>query len=109
MGDGDLQEGMIWEACLAIPNKKLNNVCGFIDYNRLQVDGCTDDINQLDPLDDKFRAFNWDVRVIDGHDFYSFIDTIHEFKQTRHEKEKERFGFLRNEEKRRKNHFPDGL
>jgi transketolase len=88
MGDGDLQEGMIWEACLAIPNKKLNNVCGFIDYNRLQVDGCTDDINQLDPLDDKFRAFNWDVRVINGHDFYAIIDALCEFKQTRHEKVK---------------------
>lgn len=88
MGDGDLQEGMIWEACLAIPNKGLNNVCGIIDYNRLQVDGCTDDINQLDPLDEKFRAFNWDVQVINGHDLYAIIDALHEFKQTRHEKEK---------------------
>ncbi len=88
MGDGDLQEGMIWEACLAIPNKKLNNVCGIIDYNRLQVDGCTDDINQLDPLDEKFKAFNWDVRVIDGHNFYAIIDALHEFKMTRHEKER---------------------
>jgi transketolase len=88
MGDGDLQEGMIWEASLAIPNKKLTNVCGIIDYNRLQVDGCTDDINQLDPLDEKFRAFNWDVRVIDGHDFYAIIDALHEFKMTRHEREK---------------------
>jgi transketolase len=88
MGDGDLQEGMIWEACLAIPNKKLKNVCGIVDYNRLQVDGCTDDINQLDPLDEKFKAFNWDVRVIDGHNFYAIIDALHEFKMTRHQKER---------------------
>lgn len=83
MGDGDLQEGMTWEACLTIPNKKLNNVCGFIDYNRLQVDGCTDNINPLDPLDEKLKAFHWDVRVISGHDFYAIIDAIDYFKRTR--------------------------
>jgi len=88
LGDGDFQEGMTWEACLAIPNKKLKNICGFIDYNRLQVDGCTDDINQLDPLDKKLKAFNWDVRVINGHDFYSIIDALNYFKETRHQNEK---------------------
>ena len=88
LGDGDLQEGMTWEACLAIPNKKLNNVCAIIDYNRLQVDGCTDNINQLDPLDAKFNAFNWDVRVIGGHDFYAIVDSLHEFKRTREERDK---------------------
>jgi transketolase len=68
LSDGEFQEGMTWEACLNIPNKKLNNVFGFIDYNRLQVDGSIDQINQLDPLDEKLRAFNWDVKVISGHD-----------------------------------------
>ncbi|MBW1773528.1 MAG: hypothetical protein JRJ82_11645 [Deltaproteobacteria bacterium] len=79
---------MTWEACLTIPNKKLNNVCGFIDYNRLQVDGCTDNINPLDPLDEKFKAFNWDVKVISGHDFYAIIDAIDYFKKTRDANEK---------------------
>ncbi|MCK4790261.1 MAG: transketolase, partial [Desulfobacteraceae bacterium] len=88
LGDGDFQEGMVWEACLTIPNKKLNNICGFIDYNRLQVDGCTDDINQLDPLDEKLKAFNWDVRVIDGHDFYAIIDSLDYFKRTRNQNDK---------------------
>lgn len=88
LGDGDFQEGMTWEACLAIPNKKMNNICGFIDYNRLQVDGCTDNINRLDPLDEKLKAFNWDVRVINGHDFYSIVDTLDYFKKTRHQNEK---------------------
>ena len=83
LGDGDFQEGMIWEACLTIPNKKLNNICGFIDYNRLQVDGCSDDINRLDPLDEKLKAFNWDVRVIGGHDFCAIIDALDYFKKTR--------------------------
>jgi transketolase len=88
MGDGDMQEGMTWEACLAIPNKGLNNVCGFIDYNRLQVDGCTDNINQLDPLDEKLRAFNWEVRVMSGHDFYAIIDALDYFKKTRQQNDR---------------------
>ena len=85
LGDGDLQEGMSWEAVMTIPNKKLNNVCAFIDYNRLQVDGCTDLINPLDPLGEKFKAFNWDVREISGHDYYAIIDVLAEFKRTRAE------------------------
>jgi len=88
LGDGDLQEGMTWEACLTIPNKGLNNLCGFIDYNRLQVDGSVDEINCLDPLEDKLKAFNWDVRVIDGHDFTAIIDALHYFKKTRTENNK---------------------
>lgn len=88
LSDGEFQEGMTWEACLAIPNKKLNNVCGFIDYNRLQVDGSIDQINQLDPLDEKLRAFNWDVKVISGHDFYAIIDVLDYFKKTRSQTEK---------------------
>jgi transketolase len=88
LSDGEFQEGMTWEACLTIPNKKLNNVCGFIDYNRLQVDGSVDQINQLDPLDEKLRAFNWDVKVISGHDFYAIIDVLEYFKKTRAQTEK---------------------
>ena len=88
IGDGDLQEGMTWEACMAIPNKKLNNVCVFIDYNRLQVDGCSDTINCLDPLDEKMKAFNWDVRVISGHDLYAIVDVLDYFKKTRGKNEK---------------------
>ena len=88
MSDGEFQEGMVWEACLTIPNKGLNNVCGFIDYNRLQVDGSIDCINQLEPLEEKLKAFNWDVRVISGHDFYAIIDALDYFKKTRHQNEK---------------------
>jgi transketolase len=86
LGDGDMQEGMTWEASLTIPNKGLNKVCGIVDCNRLQVDGRTDDINRLDPLALKLEAFNWEVKEIDGHDFYALIDTLHEFKKTRSEK-----------------------
>jgi transketolase len=86
LGDGDMQEGMTWEACLTIPNKRLNNLCGVVDCNRLQVDGRTDDINRLDPLAQKLEAFNWEVKEIDGHDFYALIDALHEFKKSRSEK-----------------------
>jgi transketolase len=88
LSDGEFQEGMTWEACLNIPNKKLNNVFGFIDYNRLQVDGSIDQINQLDPLDEKLRAFNWDVKVISGHDIYAIIDVLEYFKRTRDQNKK---------------------
>ena len=88
LGDGDVQEGMTWEACMTIPNKKLNNICGFIDYNRLQVDGSVDNINQIEPLGKKFRAFNWDVQIINGHDFYGIIDVLDYFKTTREKNEK---------------------
>lgn len=83
LGDGDMQAGMTWEACLAIPNKKLNNVCGFIDYNRLQVDGSVDDINCLDPLEKKLEAFNWDVRVVDGHDIAALVEALAFFNISR--------------------------
>lgn len=88
LSDGEFQEGMTWEACLTIPNKKLNNIMGFIDYNRLQVDGSVDEINSLDPLDEKLKAFNWDVKVISGHDFYEIIDALEYFKKTRNKSDK---------------------
>ena len=88
MSDGEFQEGMIWEACLTIGNRGLNNLCGFIDYNRLQVDGSVDRLNQLDPLDKKLEAFNWEVRVINGHDLYALVDVLHYFKTTLNQREK---------------------
>jgi transketolase len=88
LGDGDLQEGMTWEACLTGGNKKLNNLCAFVDYNRLQVDGSVDTINPLDPLRAKFEAFNWDVREINGHDYSQIIDTLYYFKTSRDKTDK---------------------
>jgi transketolase len=88
LGDGDMQEGMTWEACLTIPNKKLNNLCAIIDCNRLQVDGRTDDINSLDPLPQKLGTFNWEVKEIDGHDFCGLIDSLESFKKSRSENQR---------------------
>jgi transketolase len=83
LGDGELQEGMPWEACMTIANKGLTRLCAFVDYNHLQVDGSVDEINQLEPLEKKFKAFNWEVKVIDGHDFYQILDALAYFKLKR--------------------------
>jgi len=83
LGDGELQEGMPWEALMTAPNKGLHRICGFIDYNHLQVDGSVDDINQLEPLEKKLKAFNWEVKVVDGHDFYEILDLLAYFKLKR--------------------------
>ena len=83
LGDGELQEGMPWEALMTVPNKGLRRICAFVDYNHLQVDGSVDDINQLEPLEKKLKAFNWEVKVIDGHDFYEILDLLAYFKLKR--------------------------
>jgi len=68
MGDGELQEGQIWEAAMAAGHFKLNNLIGVVDYNNLQIDGPVEKIMGLAPLADKWRAFRWNVIEIDGHD-----------------------------------------
>lgn len=73
IGDGEQGEGQIWEAAMAAPNLKLNHLTVIIDRNRYQNDGATEQIMPLEPLADKWRAFNWNVVEIDGHDF----DDIH--------------------------------
>lgn len=69
MGDGEQGEGQIWEAAMAAPNLKLDNLTVILDRNKFQNDGATEDIMPLEPLADKWRAFNWNVIEIDGHDF----------------------------------------
>lgn len=80
MGDGELQEGSIWEGFMNGAHHKLDNLVAIIDRNRLQIDGCTENIKGLDPLDEKIKAFNWDVIVVDGHDINSVYDAIERAK-----------------------------
>lgn len=69
IGDGESQEGQIWEAAMFAAHHKLDNVIAFTDYNKLQLDGFIDDICSIDPLDEKWRAFGWNVIVVeDGND-----------------------------------------
>ena len=69
VGDGESEEGQVWEAAMFAAAKKLNNLTAFIDVNGLQIDGTVEEVNNPLPLDEKFAAFGWNVIVIDGHDF----------------------------------------
>ena len=69
VGDGESEEGEIWEAAMAAHHYKSDNLCAVIDVNNLQIDGSTDDVIGPNPLTDKFRAFGWHVVEVNGHDF----------------------------------------
>ena len=69
LGDGELQEGQVWEAAMTSAHFKLNNLTAFVDYNGLQIDGFTSDVMNVAPIHDKFAAFGWETVSIDGHSF----------------------------------------
>ena len=69
MGDGEQQEGSVWESAMAAANFKADNLCAIIDRNRLQIDGGTDEVMEIDPLKDKWTSFGWKAIEIDGHDY----------------------------------------
>ncbi len=68
LGDGEIEEGQVWEMAMSAAKYKLDNFCAFVDVNGLQIDGPTAVVMPSEPLDEKFRAFGWNVIVIDGHD-----------------------------------------
>lgn len=68
IGDGESDEGIIWEAAMLAGNQKLGNLIAFTDYNKMQLDGEVSKINSLEPLDDKWQAFGWETLSVDGHD-----------------------------------------
>ena len=76
VGDGESNEGQIWEAAFFAGHHKLNNLVAICDYNKLQIDGPTNDILSLEPLVDKWRAFNWEVFEMDGHNWDDVYDTL---------------------------------
>ena len=76
MGDGEIEEGQIWEAAMSAAKYKLDNLCGIVDVNGLQIDGRTADVMPSEPLDAKFAAFGWNVIKADGHDFDSLRDAL---------------------------------
>lgn len=78
MGDGETQEGQVWEAALSARKFKLDNLCVLLDYNKAQIDGYTRDVMDLEPLADKWRAFGWHVVTIDGHDYAQIIEALDE-------------------------------
>jgi len=76
MGDGELAEGTIWEAAMSAAHYKLNNLIGIVDKNLLCIDGPTKDIMNIDPVDEKWKAFGWKVKTVNGHDFYELCNAI---------------------------------
>jgi transketolase len=76
MGDGENQEGQIWEAAMAAAHYRLDNLCGIIDYNGLQIDGPVNEIMKIEPIRDKWLAFGWEVFEIDGHNFTEIISAL---------------------------------
>ena len=83
IGDGESQEGQIWEAAMFAGNRKLDHIIAFTDYNKAQIDGATVDINDVDPLDSKWEAFKWHVQVIDGHDVIAIKEAIERAKKAK--------------------------
>ena len=76
MGDGEIQEGSIWEAAMTSSHHQLDNVCGIIDYNKVQENGPVNEIKNLEPLALKWESFGWHVINVDGHDFNQLIDAL---------------------------------
>lgn len=76
LGDGEIEEGQVWEAAMFAGNRKLDNLIAVIDYNNLQIDGALDEVNSPCPIDKKFEAFGWNVVCIDGNNFDEIEDAF---------------------------------
>ncbi len=83
LGDGEMQEGEVWEAAMCAAHHKLDNLCAIIDYNKMQSDALNEDICGIAPLADKWRAFGWTVFEIDGHNIPEILSTLHLAASTR--------------------------
>lgn len=83
LGDGELQEGQVWEAIMTAAHYKLDNVCAIVDCNNLQIDGTVEAVMGMAPVAEKWAAFNWHTIEIDGHDFTQVLAGYEEAKQTK--------------------------
>lgn len=83
IGDGEADEGEIWEAAMAASKYQLDNLTAICDFNQVQLDGPIEEIMPLDPLPEKWKAFNWSVMEIDGHNMEEILDALDKAKQTR--------------------------
>lgn len=81
LGDGEVQEGQIWEAAMAAAHYKLDNVCVFLDNNNLQIDGNVSEIMGIEPISKKWEAFGWNVIEIDGHNFEEILSALAKAKE----------------------------
>jgi len=80
MGDGEQQEGQIWEAAMTASHYKLDNICAILDFNNLQIDGKVSEVMGISPIDKKWESFGWNVIIVDGHDIEALIDAFEKAK-----------------------------
>ena len=83
LGDGEIQEGQVWEAAMTAAKYKLNNLIAIVDANNLQVDGCCSEIMPVMPIDEKFEAFGWKVFNIDGHSMEEILQVFENMKEVK--------------------------
>ena len=83
IGDGESQEGLIWETAMLAGSRRLDHFIAFTDYNKMQIDGYIGDVNDLEPLDKKWEAFGWQVQSIDGHDIGAIDFAIETARKTK--------------------------
>ena len=83
LGDGECEEGQVWEACMAAAHYKLDNLCAVLDYNHLQIDGNIDDVISPEPFASKFESFGWNVLDVNGHDFNELRNAFEQAKQVK--------------------------
>ncbi len=83
LGDGEMQEGLVWESIMSAAHYKLDNLVAFVDYNKLQIDGENEKVLGIKPLDKKFESFGWNVSVIDGHNFEEIKSSLDNAKNTK--------------------------
>lgn len=83
LGDGEIQEGQIWEAAMTSSHYKLDNVVAFVDFNGFQIDGSNEEVMNVSPIDKKFEAFGWYAQVVDGHNFEEIFKAIDKAKEVK--------------------------
>ena len=82
LGDGEVEEGQVWEAAMSAARFRVDNLVAIVDCNRFQLDGAIGEIMEIEPLADKWRAFGWDATEIDGHDFQQIVPALRSPNQT---------------------------
>ncbi len=81
LGDGEIQEGQVWEAAMTAGHYALDNLCAIVDLNSLQIDGRCEDVMKIDPVAEKWKAFNWHIFEIDGHNMEEIVNTLDEVEK----------------------------
>lgn len=83
LGDGEMQEGQVWECLMSCSKYALDNMCVFLDANKYQIDGSVKEVMDLDPIKDKIKSFNWNVLEVDGHDMGAILDGLTKARATK--------------------------